>query len=80
MSHKDLQQTLHGATGIGGGLSILPIPMIQAQKTFSESIKSTVFSVSLVVQAKRVLGRYGIKNPTWDNSLRSLPTSQDARR
>lgn len=77
MSHKDLQQTLNGATGIGGGLSILPIPMIQAQKSFSESIKSTVFSVSLVVQAKRVLERYGVKNPTWDSSLRSLPTSQE---
>jgi hypothetical protein len=75
VSQKDLQQTLHGASAIGGGLSILPIPMIQAQKAFSESIKSTVFSVSLVVQAKRVLERYGVKNPTWDSNLRSVPTN-----
>lgn len=77
MSHRELQQTLQGGVGLGGGLSILPIPMIQAQKSFSNAIKSTVFSVSLVVQAKRLLGRFGVQHPVWDSRLRPVPSNPE---
>jgi hypothetical protein len=54
-SASELANTLqHGISlSLGGGP--LPIPLLQARQTFFESLHTTVFSVSLVVQARRVL-------------------------
>lgn len=52
-SASDLLQTLQWSAGLSGGLG--PIPLLKARQDFFESLHTTVFSVSVVVQARRVL-------------------------
>lgn len=62
-SASELATTLqHGASlSLGGGP--LPIPLLQARQQFFESLRTTVFSVSLVVQARRVLKALEVVDP-----------------
>ena len=58
----ELSQTLQGQAGMAAGLGLLPVPLLRCyRREFLESLHTTVFSVSLVVQARRVLG--GLKAP-----------------
>jgi hypothetical protein len=52
-SASDLLQTLQWSAGLSGGLG--PIPLLKARQEFFESLQTTVFSVSVVVQARRVV-------------------------
>jgi hypothetical protein len=52
-SASELLQTLQWSAGLSGGLG--PIPMLKARQEFFESLHTTVFSVSVVVQARRVV-------------------------
>ena len=58
---RELSQTLQGQAGVAAGLGLLPVPLLRYRREFLESLHTTVFSVSLVVQARRVLG--GLKAP-----------------
>lgn len=62
-SASELATTLqHGASlSLGGGP--LPIPLLKARQQFFESLRTTVFSVSLVVQARRVLKALEVVDP-----------------
>ena len=52
---RELSQTLQGQAGVAAGLGPLPVPLLRYRQEFLESLHTTVFSVSLVVQARRVL-------------------------
>jgi hypothetical protein len=54
-------------------LTLLPIPILKVQRTLMESLRTTSCSVSLVVQARRVLGAYGIPKAEWNGSS-AVPT------
>lgn len=52
-SATELARTLQWGVGLSGGVG--PLSLLQARQGFFESLRTTVFSVSLVVQARRVL-------------------------
>jgi hypothetical protein len=52
---RELSQTLQGQAGVAAGLGPLPVPLLRYRQEFLESLHTTVFSVSRVVQARRVL-------------------------
>jgi hypothetical protein len=52
-SASELLSTLQWSGGVSGGLG--PVPLLRARQEFLESLRTTVFSVSLVVQARRVV-------------------------
>jgi hypothetical protein len=52
-STSELQQNLQWSAGLAGGVG--PVPLLKARQEFFESLHTTVFSVSLVVQARRVV-------------------------
>lgn len=52
-SASDLLQTLQWSGGLSGGLG--PVPLLKARQEFFESLHTTVFSVSVVAQARRVV-------------------------
>lgn len=52
-SASELVQSLQWSGGLSGGLG--PVPLLKARQEFVESLRTTVFSVSVVVQARRVL-------------------------
>jgi hypothetical protein len=52
---RELSQTLQGQADVAAGLGPLPVPLLRYRQEFLESLHTTVFSVSLVVQARRVL-------------------------
>ena len=58
---RELSQTLQGQEEVEAGLGLLPVPLLRYRREFLESLHTTVFSVSLVVQARRVLG--GVEAP-----------------
>jgi hypothetical protein len=72
-SNAELTQALQGGMGLSGALAMLPIPLLKVQRTLMESLKTTSCSVSLVVQARRVLAAYGIPKAEW-NSSAAVPT------
>ena len=50
---SELLHTLQWSGGLSGGLG--PVPLLKARQEFFESLRTTVFSVSVVVQARRVV-------------------------
>jgi hypothetical protein len=52
-SASELLQSLQWSAGLSGGLG--PIPLLKARQEFFESLHTTVFSVSVVVQARRAV-------------------------
>lgn len=50
---SELVTSLQRSGGLSGGLG--PVPLLRARQTFLESLRTTVFSVSVVVQARRVV-------------------------
>ena len=52
-SASELLQTLQWSGGLSGGVG--PLPLLKASRQFFESLRTTLFSVSLVVQARRVV-------------------------
>lgn len=52
-SASELLTTLQWSGGLSGGLG--PVPLLRGRQSFFESLRTTVFSVSLVVQARRVV-------------------------
>jgi len=52
-SASDLLQTLQWSGGLSGGLG--PVPLLKARQEFFESLHTTVFSVSVVAQARRMV-------------------------
>ncbi|MEB3317893.1 MAG: hypothetical protein VKO39_07120 [Cyanobacteriota bacterium] len=59
-SASELLHTLQWSGGVAGGLG--PIPLLRARRQFFESLRTTVFSVSLVVQAQRVVAALGCED------------------
>jgi len=57
----DLARTLDWGFGLSGGVG--PLSLLQARQAFFESLRTTVFSVSLVVQARRVLHALEVVQP-----------------
>ncbi|MFM7237195.1 MAG: jacalin-like lectin [Cyanobium sp.] len=55
-SASELLQSLEWSAGLSGGLG--PIPLLKARQEFFESLHTTVFSISVVVQARRVVGAF----------------------
>ncbi len=51
-SHQELVQSLHGGSSLGIGLG--PLQLLQAKQVFRDSLKTTAFSLSLVVWARQV--------------------------
>ncbi|MEA5443967.1 jacalin-like lectin [Cyanobium gracile] len=51
-SHQELVQSLHGGSALGIGLG--PLQLLQAKQAFRDSLKTTAFSLSLVVWARQV--------------------------
>ena len=60
---SELSRTLQKGVGFSGGLGPLPVPLIQARQEFLESLHTTVFSVSLVVQARKVVEALEVSEP-----------------
>jgi hypothetical protein len=60
---RELSQTLQGQTGVAAGLGLLPVPLLRYRREFLESLHTTVFSVSLVVQARRLLRGFEAPEP-----------------
>jgi hypothetical protein len=54
-SATELMHSLQGGRGASVGLGPLPIPLLKARHAFFESLHTTIHSVSLVVQARRVV-------------------------
>lgn len=52
---SELARTLSQGTALSLGGGPLPLPLLRARQDFFESLRTTVFSVSLVVQARRVI-------------------------
>jgi hypothetical protein len=61
-STADLMQALQWSTGLSGGLG--PIPLLRVRNDFFESLRTTLFSVSLVVQARKVLAAISTESVT----------------
>lgn len=61
---SELTRTLQGKVGLSGGLAALPIPLLQFRREFQQSLKTTIFSVSLVVQARRILESLEVVRPS----------------
>jgi hypothetical protein len=62
-SASELAATLQHGASLSLGAGPLPIPMLQARQQFFESLRTTVFSVSLVVQARRVVQALEVLDP-----------------
>jgi len=62
-SASELSTTLQHGISLSLGVVPLPIPLLQARQHFFESLHTTVFSVSLVVQARRVLQALEMMDP-----------------
>ena len=62
-SASELATTLQHGASLSLGVVPLPIPLLQARQQFFESLRTTVFSVSLVVQARRVLQALEVMDP-----------------
>jgi hypothetical protein len=60
---RELSQTLQGQAGVAAGLGLLPVPLLRYRREFLESLHTTVFSVSLVVQARRLLRGFEAPEP-----------------
>ncbi|MCP9838999.1 hypothetical protein KBY84_15970 [Cyanobium sp. N.Huapi 1H5] len=58
-SASDLLQTLQWSVGLSGGLG--PLPLVKTRQEFFESLHTTVFSVSVVVQARKVVSAMSCK-------------------
>ncbi len=52
---SELARTLSQGTALSLGGGPLPLPLLRARRDFFQSLHTTVFSVSLVVQARRVI-------------------------
>jgi len=76
-SSSSLVRTLQGSAGLSGGAALIPIPLLKIQTSFLESLQSTTFSVSLVVQARRVLATYEVSEAGWDGN-RPIPADPAA--
>jgi hypothetical protein len=59
-SASELLNTLQWSGGLSGGIG--PLPLLRARQTFFESLRTTVFSVSVVVQARRVVAALACEN------------------
>lgn len=57
---SDLLQTLQWSAGLSGGIG--PIPLLEYRQSFFETLHTTLFSVSLVVQARKVLAAMTTEN------------------
>jgi hypothetical protein len=74
-SASELSRTLQGGAALSAGLGPLPIPLFEARQQFLESLHTTVFSLSLVVQARRVVHALEVVDPR----LRAeIPVPHDA--
>jgi hypothetical protein len=73
-SANKLSRTLQSGAALSAGLGPLPIPLLQARQQFLDSLHTTVFSLSLVVQARRVVRALEVVEP----QLRAdIPVPQD---
>ena len=70
---RELSQTLQGEAGVAAGLGLLPVPLLRYRREFLESLHTTVFSVSLVVQARRRLRGFEAPEPSMRGDV-ALPT------
>jgi hypothetical protein len=62
-SASELSRTLQGGAALSAALGPLPIPLLQARQKFLDSLHTTVFSLSLVVQARRVIRALEVVDP-----------------
>ncbi|MCT0200486.1 hypothetical protein KQ313_12455 [Synechococcus sp. CS-1325] len=60
---SELSRTLQGGAALSVGLGPLPIPLLKARHQFLDSLHTTVFSLSLVVQARRVVRALEVVDP-----------------
>lgn len=60
-SAGELATTLERGWAVTGGVG--PLPMLQAKATFLESLQTTIFSLSLVVRARRVTAALTLTQP-----------------
>jgi hypothetical protein len=60
----ELTSTLQGEVGVSAGFLALPIPLMQFRREFQQSLKTTTFSVSLVVQARRIVESLEVVQPS----------------
>ncbi|MFM1798056.1 MAG: hypothetical protein RLZZ117_334 [Cyanobacteriota bacterium] len=77
-SASELLNTLQWSAGLSGGLG--PLPLLRAQQTFFESLRTTVFSVSVVVQARRVVAALACEDISCrpDLAIPASPAELDA--
>ena len=59
-----LSRSLHGEVGVSAGLAALPIPLLQFRREFQQSLHTTTFSVSVVVQARRIVESLEVVQPS----------------
>ena len=76
---SELTHTLQQQVGVSAGLAALPVPLLGYRRVFQESLHTTVFSVSLVVKAQRVLEGLEVQEPQlrFDPSTLDTPEALD---
>ena len=67
---SELSRTLEGQFGLSASLG--PVPLIGLRRTFQDSLHTTSFSLSLVLQARRVLDGLEVQEPRLRTDL-ALP-------
>jgi hypothetical protein len=73
---SELTHTLQQQLGVSAELAALPIPLLRYRMEFQESLRTTVFSVSLVVKAQRVLQGFEVREPVLRLDPSSLRTKE----
>ncbi|MFM7463876.1 MAG: jacalin-like lectin [Cyanobium sp.] len=76
-SATELMHSLQGGGGASVGLGPLPIPLLKTRHDFFESLHTTIHSVSLVVQARRVVAALEINEAQLREDL-AIPADGEA--